>query len=43
VGVAAAEVEVAAAGVEAGGSHENIPIINTGRFKGEDGHAFRDN
>ena len=40
--VAVAGVEaVAAAGVEAGGSHENIPIITTGKFKGEDNDASR--
>jgi hypothetical protein len=42
--VAAAGVAVAAAAaaaVEAGGSHENIPIVNTGRFKGENNDASR--
>jgi hypothetical protein len=37
-GVAAAGV----AAVAAGGSHETIPIITTGRFKGEDNDASRD-
>jgi hypothetical protein len=43
--VAAAGVAVAAAAaaaaVEAGGSHENIPIVNAGRFKGENNDASR--
>jgi hypothetical protein len=34
---------VAAAGGEAGGSYENISITHAGIFKGEDGHASRDN
>jgi hypothetical protein len=36
---AAAEAAV----VEAGGSHENIPIVHAGRFKGEDTDASRNN
>jgi hypothetical protein len=39
--VAAAGVAVAAAEVEAGGSHENISIITTRKFKGEESDASR--
>jgi hypothetical protein len=40
---AAAGVAVAAAEVEAGGSHENISIIHTGICKVEDNDASRNN
>jgi hypothetical protein len=36
-----AEQQGAAAGAAAGGSHENILVINTGRFKGEENDASR--